>query len=280
MAREAKKTLNHVIESFGLDSLTPPTDLHTLASAWGVISVEYSDISSDAMFLPTGEGYRVLLKAPASPGGIARQRFSFAHELGHLLLRLLGYDKAPSSAPLHLNRNIRDSLERLCDEIAAEILMPRGAFFADASGSGWSLHCLRYLTRRYETSVEATARRMVDLMPEACLMGIWKPATSESDSHTLERSKSTVSSYAIRNSNRVPRRRFWLIARASRSTRVESGIAPIVDKTRPTAQPVDVPSEAVSWGSRENQKVIVLYYPERTLSEDMAAISNATGRLF
>ena len=277
--RESSKELNDAIESYGLDSLKPPIDLRALALSWGVDSVEYGDISSDAMLLPSTKGYCIVLSRAASPGEVARQRFSFAHELGHLALRQLGYDEAPKSAHSHRSRYTRDPIERACDEIAAEILMPRSAFITDASRSGWSLHSLRGLARLYETSFEATARRMTDLMPEPCLMGIWKPAPTEADPHILERSWSPAPSYAIRNSNHVPRRRSWLIARAEKSTGVESGIAPIVNKKRLAAQPVDVPSEAVAWGSNENRKVMVFYYPERDLSKQMVALSNATGRL-
>ena len=280
MPQHAEKLRSEVIEAFGLASLTPPVDLSSLAAMWGVLAIEYKDISSDAMLLPSYRGYVIVLKKALSPGEIVRQRFSFAHELGHLLLSKMGSSTIPGSAPAHRSEKSRGQEERLCDQIAAEILMPRVAFTAEASRLGWSLNGLKGLTRQYGTSFQATASRLIELVPESSLMGVWEPATTESDSHKLHHSITSKSSFGIRNSNRVPRRRLWLIARASNSANVETGIAPVVDKRHPSSLPLDVPAEALAWGKGEHQKVLVFYYPERELSEDMMAVANVMGRMF
>ena len=280
MVLDPDKALNHVLEAFSLETLSAPVDLASLATKWGVAAIEERNISSDAMLLPSPEGYRVVLKKASSVGERVRQRFSFAHELGHLLLRQQGLGDSRSSKTKHRVHNNRNTEERLCDQIAAEILMPREAFHSDATDLQWSLEGLRRLSRRYGTSVSATANRMIALTPEQALMGIWKPAATETESHLLERSKASKSSYGIRNSDHLPRRRFWLISRAAKSAEVESGIAPMVNRKRPTAFPVDVPAEAWAWGKGEYRRVLVFYYPERELSQDMLAVANAIGPAF
>ena len=265
-------------ETFGLESLPPRVDLEAFAAKWGVVSVEHRDISSDAMLLPGTDGYKVILKKASTPGEKARQRFSFAHELGHLLLNQSGYESKPGSAPMHRSRNGADEEERLCDQIAAEILMPRTAFALDASNVGWSLQGIRKLTSRYGTSVPATARRMVALMPEQSLMGTWKPASSDSDSHKLQDSFGPTPNYGVPNARRIPRRRHWLIARADKSAEVECGVAPVINRSRPSGFPIDVPAEAWAWGKGEYRRVVVFYYPKRLLSDEMKAVANATWR--
>ena len=274
------KTLSQVLESFSLETLSPPVDLASLAADWGVVSVEIKEISSDAMLLPGAAGYKIALKKATSDGEKARQRFSFAHELGHLLLKQSGFDNGSNSKPMHRARNNRNDEERLCDQIAAEILMPRMAFVADASKAGWSLGSLSSLGRLYGTSIPATASRMINLMPEPSAMGIWKPAAIGRDSHKLQQSFGPQARYGIPNSTRLPRRRLWLIGRADNSPTVETGISPILDRKRPSALPIDVPAEAWAWGRDEFRRVIVFYYPERELTDDMLAVANATWRPF
>ena len=230
------------------------------------------------MLLPGATGYKVVLKQADSVGEKARQRFSFAHELGHLLLRKSGYDDGSKSKPMHRGSNNRSDEERLCDQIAAEILMPSTVFAADASISEWSLSSLSSLAGMYGTSIPATARKMVELMPEPCAMGIWKPASASVETHKLQQSFGPQSRYGIPNSTSLSRRRLWLIARAANSQIVESGISPLLDKNRPSAFPPDVPADAWAWGREEFRRVMVFYYPERGLTNDMLAVANATWR--
>jgi hypothetical protein len=229
------------------------------------------------MLIPTGSGFKVVLKEAASDGEKARQRFSFAHELAHLLLQITGYDDKFKSSPKYRRHNGRNYEERLCDQIAAEILMPRPAFIEDADNMGWSLDNLGPLARRYETSIPATARRMVDLTAETCNMSIWKPALHHDKHHSLQQSFSANDRYGVPNSTGLPRRRLWLVGRAASGREVESGFAPLVDKKHPRAFPADVPAEAWAWGWNEHRRVVVFYYPDRNLTGDMGILSKATG---
>ncbi len=279
MALIKEKALSQVIETYSLESIPRLVNLYELATSFGVVSVEVDAISSEAILVPCADGYKIILRKTDSHGGLTRQRFSFAHEMGHLLLKSVGYSSRPTQGSQHREKNSYNEEERLCDQIAAEILMPRVAFTADAAEAGWSLSSLDLLARMYGTSIPATARRMVGLMPESCVMGVWKPAKSRVESHSLQQSYGPQSRYGVPNSTRLLRSRLWLIARAANSQGVESGISPIRDKNRPSASPPDVPADAWAWGRDEFRRVMVFYYPERKLTDDMLTVASATWRL-
>lgn len=271
---KADETVRKVVQEFSLVQLPRPGDLARLAVTWGVSEIEQKSIASDAMLLPTANGYKIILKS--LPRGSTRQRFSFAHELGHLLLQKSGYSRPNNGQVRHRLAGIRDEEEIICDQLAAEILMPQHSFVEDAARAGWGLDGLQPLARLYEASIPATARRMVDLMEEPCLMGVWKPATGNETIHSLEQSYDSSGRFGVRNSTGIASRRLWLIGRAARSRQVEQGIAPVVDKGHPRAAPADAPAEAWAWSRDEFRRVMVFYYPKRALTEEMKAIARAT----
>ena len=277
MADTSSKSFHKIMDAYSLELLPRSADLSTLAKQWGVTSIEEGSIASEAMLLPSSSGYKVILRNSVTPGQLVRQRFSFAHELGHLLLREAGCTVSSKFHPNHRSHSHHNEEERLCDQIAAEILMPRIAFLADATELGWSLGSLRPLARRYETSIPATARRMVGLMGETCTMGIWKPSAHHDEHHLLNQSFDVNNRYGVPNSTGLPRRRLWLVGRSANGSQVEEGFAPLVDKKHPRTVPADVPAEAWAWGWKEHRRVMVFYYPERHLTGDMAILSKVTG---
>ena len=272
--------LRKVLESFSLESLQKPVDLVGLAKSWGVTSIETQTMDSEAMLLPGIDGYKIVLKDVSEHFAVTRQRFSFAHEIGHLLLQLSGFQKQSNLATKHRAINGQNQEERLCDQIAAEILMPRRAFENDLQIEGQSLEILKTLAGRYRTSIPATAQRMVALMSETSVMAIWKPAVNHNGLHKLQQSYARSSRYGVPNSSRLPLHRLWMIRRTTNSRGVESGIAPIVDKRRRTAAPPDAPVEAWAWGQGEYRRVMMYYYPKRELTDDMVALSKATWRVY
>lgn len=276
MSETPETLLARVRESFGLDSRARDVELDAEAEEWGVTSIDEEPISSEAMLLPTGDGYRIVLKDGKEHGAMVRQRFSYAHELGHLLLQKVGVQKKSNLVAKHRGGNLKNQEERLCDQIAAEILMPRNAFLVDAQALGWSLKSLQGLARIYRTSIIATALRMLGLTAEPCAMGVWMPQEESSGNHRLKQSYSSIYRYGVPNSLKLPRRRLWLVGRALNSRRVEAGIAPIVDRVRGTSLPIDVPAEAWAWGSTEFRRVMVYYYPEKKLTDEMMAVAKAT----
>ena len=253
MARFSNQFLESLVDDFRLAALPRAADLLELAKKWSVTKVEERPIESDAMLMPNGSGYSIILKKVSQPGQLRRQRFSLAHELGHLLLQ---ESEKTRKALKYRGHGYSDEEERLCDQIAAEILMPRMAFYEDGWMEGWSLKSLRTLAGTYDTSLPATAVRMVDLMPEEALMGVWK--VSEEGKPTLQWPHSGKTAYAIPSPSIVANERLELVGRAWDSLYVEEGTAPVRLGRR---QPIDVPAQAMSWGRGEYKQVMVFYYP-------------------
>ena len=257
VSRISAQALSDVLDEFRLAALPCLIDLKALAQSWGVTSIEESEIESDAMLLPSIDGYSIVLKKKISrPGQLERQRFSLAHELGHLLLQK---SERTGAALKYRGHGHSDEEERLCDQIAAEILMPRMVFYEDGWMEGWSLRSLSTLAAKYGTSKTATARRMIDLMPDEALMGVWK-VDGEGAKHQWAHVGKTA--YRV-PSGSVSSKRLSLVTKAWNSARVESGAAPVQDSRFEKIRLLDVPAEAMAWGRDEFKQVLVYYYPGR-----------------
>lgn len=96
----------------------------------------------------------------------ARQRFSLAHEIGHALLHTRG---------VRSDLSCRDTeVERVCDRIAAELLLPR-RLYQTGDRSDVLEHALE-IADRCCASPTAAARRLVDIHPGLVLIA-WSTRT-------------------------------------------------------------------------------------------------------
>ena len=131
------------------------------------------------MLVPLPEGYSVVINQNAPH---TRQRYSLAHELGHIML--LEADSSPlmPSTPRRYRSYISraedsDAEERLCDVIAAELLMPEKTFTERVRAFGRSLEHLPRLAYLFDTSLTATAIRYWELLPEPCHLIRWRTSS-------------------------------------------------------------------------------------------------------
>ena len=100
---------------------------------------------------------------------MVRQRFTWAHELGHIVManhESIGISRVN---PGEVDRE----LERCCDAIAAELLMPSEQFCSAAAKVGWKLNGVSGLARQFQVSVESAAIRMQTLLNEPVVMSVW-----------------------------------------------------------------------------------------------------------
>jgi len=126
----------------------PPTDLDAIAKRLGVREVISADIHADGELRRRGDGYTIVVSSNQSA---ARRRFTLAHELAHVIVK-----RSPSETASGRE------LERLCDDIAAELLMPASMFRVDA-GPRPDAARIQRLASRYRTSLAATAMRCAEL---------------------------------------------------------------------------------------------------------------------
>lgn len=129
----------------------PPTDLDVLKDRLNVTSVEaVARLPISGELRKGDDGLTIVYSSDLTPG---RRRFTIAHELGHALFEGTG-----RNCPRYGRE-----LERICDLLAAEFLMPR-AVFVERAGERLDPGQVLRLARDFGTSVMATALRCQQLL--------------------------------------------------------------------------------------------------------------------
>jgi IrrE N-terminal-like domain len=150
----------------------PPTDIDKLSATLGVTSIRRVPLAVDGRLRRTGAGYTIEVNRSHSA---ARQRFTIAHEIAHLILVRggpLGSRRRGRRTP---GKELQDPTEeRLCDYAAAEILMPSDWVWAFLSGRSPSLSSILEMARTCRTSLEAAAVRLVEAGPWRCRLIWWQ----------------------------------------------------------------------------------------------------------
>lgn len=131
----------------------PPTDLVAVCGKLKIEEIVDDDDTPVVGELRRDDG--VLRIVCATGQSIVRRRFTIAHELGHALVESSG-----ARAP-----RVGRELERLCDMVAAELLMPRAVFDATLGQGAVDGPSIRRLAREFQTSLTSTALRCVELRP-------------------------------------------------------------------------------------------------------------------
>jgi hypothetical protein len=133
-----------------LDGLScPPTDLEGVAARLAVVSFQAEDLPISGELRRDREGLKIFYSSYMSR---ERRRFTIAHELGHAIFESTG-----PNCP-----RIGAELERLCDMLATELLMPK-ELFLNSVGPEVTLSRIFELARTFGTSLSATAIRCSEL---------------------------------------------------------------------------------------------------------------------
>lgn len=139
------------------DLACPPTDLAGLCGRLNVTGIDEDENLPVVGELRRAEnGFRIVCAANQST---ARRRFTIAHELGHAVLESTG-PRAP---------RVGLELERLCDRLAAEILMPSVSFRLALGNRAAVASTIRELASQFQTSLSAAAIRCSELQPISVL---------------------------------------------------------------------------------------------------------------
>ena len=132
----------------GIES--PPTDLERLCPRLNIIDMRVEDIPFSGELRQERDGF-VVIYSSTSNG--PRRRFTIAHEMGHAIVAASGPGWPRTGR----------ELERLCDMLATEILMPRELFLAHCERDV-SLARVQELARLFQTSLSATSIRCAELL--------------------------------------------------------------------------------------------------------------------
>ena len=147
-AESIEGAVRRVIQKYFGDIPGPPIDLNAAASSLKVPICE-EDIPVSGELRKTGRGYTIVVSRHLSPN---RKRFTIAHEMAHLLFELSGRN------PPRTGKEV----ERLCDLLASEILMPAHHLLNRLDEEPAPYRVVQ-LSQSFGTSVQAAAIRYSDL---------------------------------------------------------------------------------------------------------------------
>ncbi len=139
------------------DVSCPPTDLAALGRKIDVQEIAYESFPGSGELHKFKGGYRIVC---SSDQPRSRQRFTVAHELAHVILDRTGRN-APKSG---------DDVERICDILATECLMPTSEFESRVP-TDLTLRNISSLADTFQTSLMATAIRCAEFT-SACIFGV------------------------------------------------------------------------------------------------------------
>lgn len=172
----AKQLFNQLVENRGHDK--PPFLPEDFARLLGIKRPLKANLGkTSAVLLRFQDGYVIKINANHHP---VRQNFSIAHEIGHILFSELNLQSYTGNIeyrtynPQATERLRGSAKERLCDAVAAELLMPEQVFKQYLKGFGLSINSIEPLSHVFRTSIQTTAYRIAEVSEESCLTLIWK----------------------------------------------------------------------------------------------------------
>ena len=128
----------------------PPTDLEAIGPRLNISEFRSEDIPISGELCRDENGFKVVFSSYLS---LERRRFTIAHEIGHAVFEATG-----KNCP-----RIGTELERLCDMLATEIIMPRDQFLKSLPDEV-SVRMVFDLARTFQASISATAIRCAELL--------------------------------------------------------------------------------------------------------------------
>jgi hypothetical protein len=126
-----------------------PTDLEALKEALNISEFSAEDVPFSGELRRQGKKLKVVYSIHLSDN---RRRFTIAHELGHALMKKAGRNCVQEGT----------EIERLCDMLATEILMPRNVF-EERIGLALTIDRIFELRRIFQVSLVAVAHRCFEL---------------------------------------------------------------------------------------------------------------------
>lgn len=167
--RVAARTL--VDEALGMGWEGPPFDMEALASVHGLRVERSYDLADNQDACVTVSRILVNARKPR-----VRQRSSVAHEVVHTIFPDYGTELERVGV-LWRRAGDESELERLCQTGAAELLLPLSAFGPRLAQLGASLETVVTLADIFDTSIETTTRRVVEVSDEPLIMLMVRPAS-------------------------------------------------------------------------------------------------------
>ncbi|UBF30324.1 ImmA/IrrE family metallo-endopeptidase (plasmid) [Kovacikia minuta CCNUW1] len=154
---------------------TPPIDLSLIYRHFGIPTPRRAPLDEQQGILVDSRTGMILIK---EDDPLVRQRFTEGHELMELLFDAQEQARTESFLP----NWSADRKERLCDQGAADLLMPQTSFLPRLNELGLSLSTGRSLAALYQTSLLATLVRMVQYGTGEHALVLWHHALTQRES--------------------------------------------------------------------------------------------------
>jgi Zn-dependent peptidase ImmA (M78 family) len=177
ITERARQLVNRLVEQRGHGR--PPFPSEEYARLLGIKRIEKADLGEvSAILIKLHDGDVIRVNQNHNS---ARQNFSCAHEIGHILLSELKIEPCVEEvefrtfnpqAPAIARAKAR---ERLCDAAATELLMPEAVFKKHLRGFGISIKSLEWLANIFRVSISSTAIRIAEVSTEPCIALFWRP---------------------------------------------------------------------------------------------------------
>jgi len=147
-----------LLESLGISEASE-IDIEAIAQHCGATVLYAPLVGCEARLLGHGDRAFITVRSDVARG---RQRFSAAHELGHWMGDRERVARACDEKAL-TREWTAENPERRANRYAAELLLPRSMFSRSAKGRPITFETARDLAGVYQTSLTATAIRLVEL---------------------------------------------------------------------------------------------------------------------
>ncbi len=168
-------TVRRIFEAGGGVEQYPPIDLSLIYRHFGMPTPRRAPLDEQQGILVDSRTGIILIK---EDDPLVRQRFTEGHELMELLFDAQEQASTGSFLP---NWSV-DRKERLCDQGAADLLMPQTSFVPQLNELGLSLSTGRSLAALYQTSLLATLVRMVQHGAGEHALVMWHQALTQRES--------------------------------------------------------------------------------------------------
>ena len=159
-------------------------DMVRLAEENGVSRVVKRPLSQAGISIPIESETVILIKDKDVP---VRQRFTLAHEIGHLFLDDVTIKQVWAHAPVGSGEQVHDALETFCNDLASRILMPKAWITADLKDKSPVPSLMLQLANKYGVSCEAFCRRAVRILDTAYHVAEWRKETRPTGTQYLRR---------------------------------------------------------------------------------------------
>jgi len=173
----ARQLVSKLLEDRGHDK--PPFLPQEFARLIGIKQIVKANLGqTSAVLLRFHDGYVIKVNQNHN---LARQNFSCAHEIGHILfseLKLGPYIQSieyRTFDPEGEGKARARAREHLCDIAATELLLPEFVFRKYLSGFGVSVHAIERLANIFRSSIRAVTWRIAEVSEEPCIALFWQP---------------------------------------------------------------------------------------------------------